>query len=956
MAHLKPLLTLFLTILMGACAKPRPMERVLPEARRVPKEALQGTFIFLKSVAEVRSPSKKYRSYIPGMHLDSDRLIQFKQHEDQVDIVSIDPVLEPETAAAKNVLLASFPADHVDVQRKRNSNNELTHEEEETKTERPWAQRAFVRLDLTQDSIDEHSEEIVARSLVIPLEMDLTRGALNFAVQNTLTDGTTLVLHYSFLKYQPSSTYEQRPFSAFDQHRFGLYKTTTFRFDAFDQITDSTRTEFMNRWDTTRTIPFYLSSTVPQHLKPTIRRLFNEWAELLKSAVGDVSVELHESRGQRLGDLRFNTIHYDASEHSAHGALGYAPLVSNPRTGEILKADVILFSKVLKRSAFQELFWDASRARPLGDLPKASDDPYSAPIASLTRTARADLEHRLTRLNEEVVQQVLTANRLQQPWQLVEERILGGVFGHEFGHCLGLSHNPLASADPVHKKVGHTSTSIMDYAFLNGQSARIGPYDAAALLFAYSPDDSVRQQQLERGFYYCSDTEVFSSRNPLCQQYDSASTLTELVENQLDRYLSSYQVNNQRLERVDFPSDDAAYEKRVLSYLLPIRQVYDNAHALHQASAKRDYVALWRLAGARLESTYPDSEDIEVTIPQTPQLAMEGGIPSQRASGFQVTLDRSRLDRVLDDATRSKATAVEALRRIVLDTQRPAFDETDPLTNRVTVRGVLKDRLLALTLLALPMDHPITQGSVISPYSVEERVVPALFASILSNTMKIPDPEELDRAYFRIRRFEMPLRRSALELLSKKVASVDGHAEALNLIQVQPLGLKGAPREASLTRSLETRTLLRNGYRDSLFDRLVPDQPDNGPEFHSDRLTGFLTDLSPFDKTRNDHPMAFAQLGDDTLLGAPVWLEDEKLFTASGLLIRNNLNVAEDYLTTLTAVMREAGPQLFAQPNATGSRFAAMPLLEEQAARLRNHVAVEQLFLQEIYSAFSRRP
>ena len=80
-----------------------------------------------------------------------------------------------------------------------------------------------------------------------------------------------------------------------------------------------------------------------------------------QTAVGDPVLELREYSGEPLGDLRYNFLYYDDSENTAHGILGYAPSVTNPRTGEILKADVILYGKVLKRAVFQELFWEKSR-------------------------------------------------------------------------------------------------------------------------------------------------------------------------------------------------------------------------------------------------------------------------------------------------------------------------------------------------------------------------------------------------------------------------------------------------------------------------------------------------------------------------------------------------------------------------------------------------------------------
>ena len=195
----------------------------------------------------------------------------------------------------------------------------------------------------------------------------------------------------------------------------------------------------------------------------------------------------------------------------------------------------------------------------------------------------------------------------------------------------GLGTIFLASADERTLHGASEPPGAMDYSFRQGHMTRIGPYDRAAVYFAYSPDPEVKAAQLSKGFYYCSDEAVLSAKNPLCEQYDTARTTNPSRINWTS--ITLLQVNNLRLGRLQFGLDPSAYKKRVFALLLPLRLVYDNAQALLQAYAEKDYVGIWELAGNRVEA---DSEslpkdEVLVPIPQgnEVQVDAEGPLPNE---------------------------------------------------------------------------------------------------------------------------------------------------------------------------------------------------------------------------------------------------------------------------------------------------------------------------------------
>lgn len=938
---------LFLALfLLGlGCARERSVEKVLPQPNRIAKRHLDGTFLFLKTLVGVKSPGPAYRQYAPGQYLESDKLIQFVIHENQTDVVSIDPLYQQESVAPKNRTLASFPSQNTDIFRKKTPDGDETHEEEETQNRRLWPEREFVKIDFLKDFADSLEKETSTSTVLKGLEYDPVREALNCVVERLLKDGTTLSIRYSFLRYHRSPHYVQRPFPLSEQIQFGLFKTTAFSVNAFDQLSESTRQDFMNRWDTSQTIVFYLSKNFPIHLTETVREIFEDWAEVLRAAVGDPVLVLRPNSGQELGDLRYNIVSYDDSEHSAHGVLGYAPIFTNPRTAQIHKADINLYGRVVKRAIFQELFWEKSRHSTI-------DEGLSHALSDLKRSTTLDLLAQTTRLNEDVIRKALESSKKSYDPTALETRILADVFAHEFGHGLGLRHNHLAAADKRHFTAGNRSSSIMSYGFIQGTQVSIGSYDKAAILFAYSPHPEVRRKALDENFLFCTDEDVFQSRSPLCQPYTSGSSLTELIEGQLDRYYSNYEINNRRLERLGFGEDLTGYDRRILALLLPLRLAYDNAQALVQATQQKDWPSLWKLTRQRIEvdPLTPQSDYFSINVEMGNRLDFGERGPSASPLKLRRHLDRKKMRAVLNDAIEAKDNALFALRRIILDTTRPNLDHKDEVTDRVQTLGVLRDKLTALSLIVTPTEHPIYRGRLTSPYSSSDQIVPELLASLLSNTVKVSDADTQPVPYYRIGQFDISLRRKALDLLKEEVIVVGRHPEASELLVLRSAEPKEtAPnRDPDWDRLSRSRDIFKEFYRTLIGEELQQQQQRSAIGFDFS-----FAELTPFEQSRNEFELAYTRLGDDRLYMAPVTTSDGTT-SATGLLIRNNLNVAEDYLAAVTKTQDQINEGLFAKKKKSIGSLGAMPFLDAKQEALHRYIKGEKLFLQEMYQVYTK--
>ena len=218
-------------------------------------------------------------------------------------------------------------------------------------------------------------------------------------------------------------------------------------------------------------ITFYIDHTVPRNLRPYIERGILDWNRAFERAGFKDAVRVKEytdSMAAEGDDVKYSVLTYDASEKA--NAMG--PSVIDPRTGEILKADVIWWHNV--RSLLKE--W------------------LMVQTSAYDRAAR-------------------------QP--VMPDSLIGAaarfVACHEVGHSLGLRHNMRASdAYPTDslrsphftRRMGGTSASIMDYARFNyvaqpGDGVQvitpaIGLYDLMAIEWGYRwfPNEEKAEQPL----------------------------------------------------------------------------------------------------------------------------------------------------------------------------------------------------------------------------------------------------------------------------------------------------------------------------------------------------------------------------------------------------------------------------------------------------------------------------
>ena len=138
----------------------------------------------------------------------------------------------------------------------------------------------------------------------------------------------------------------------------------------------------------------------------------------------------------------------------------------------------------------------------------------------------------------------------------VKRRILFNLLSHEFGHVLSLRHNFYGSFDSSHwhgeDEAGQLKTSsVMDYMHikeaLGPPKALFGPYDEAALVYAYSGGEKDLSKMKGTHFLFCTDHHAFS--NALCNQWDQGDTPSRVMMSLIESYEERYFIGNLRLDR-----------------------------------------------------------------------------------------------------------------------------------------------------------------------------------------------------------------------------------------------------------------------------------------------------------------------------------------------------------------------------------------------------------------------
>ena len=344
----------------------------------------------------------------------------------------------------------------------------------------------------------------------VEIEVAATYGSSGAAEIDTVPDsrGATVNVHYS-ISLLPTNAYKPR----LADDRVGYFVTAL---KDFSQKVDEDRfVRYINRWNLEKADPtaavsppkkpivFWIERTVPFRHRQAVREGIEAWNEAFEKAGFASAIEVRQQPDATdwdPEDINYNTFRWITAGQSF--AMG--PSRVNPRTGQILDADIIFDGDFLQfwRREY-ETFTPRSVAMLTGAEPSGSS--RSSCGAGCLACRLFDGHARETALAATVLATSAPGGLSDEEKDRLVTQGLKLVTMHEVGHTLGLRHNfkastwrSLADINDVSKTSRDgASASVMDYLPVNivptGKTqgdyyaARLGPYDLWAIEYGYKP-------------------------------------------------------------------------------------------------------------------------------------------------------------------------------------------------------------------------------------------------------------------------------------------------------------------------------------------------------------------------------------------------------------------------------------------------------------------------------------
>lgn len=325
---------------------------------------------------------------------------------------------------------------------------------------------------------------------------------------------TTIQLQHNLIE-MPENNYKPR----FEDPRIGYFST---------EVTDQTSTsvtpyrDLIHRWhlekkdpnaamsDPVEPIVFWMENTTPTELRPVIKKAVESWNMAFEKAGFTNAVVVKQQPDDAdwdAGDIRYNVLRWTSAPMMGSA---WGPSFVNPRTGQILGADIMLDYVFIKGlTTMDKLFGvDGKNLDQLMFEHEEYLENNSPHVHSYGCTAA---HHK----KSEYLFGKLVGSTLgytEEELKTIEDEMITELLLHEVGHTLGLNHNfkssQLRSPEEMNDKALTSKSgltgSVMDYNPFNlaldkskqgqFQSTVPGPYDLWAIEFGYTPEESSEEK------------------------------------------------------------------------------------------------------------------------------------------------------------------------------------------------------------------------------------------------------------------------------------------------------------------------------------------------------------------------------------------------------------------------------------------------------------------------------
>ena len=345
-------------------------------------------------------------------------------------------------------------------------------------------------------------------------------------------------------------------------------------------------------------ITFWMENTTPVKYRPIIKDAVERWNIAFEKAGFKNAVVVKQQPDDadwEAGDVRYNVLRWTAAPYMGSA---WGPSFVNPRTGQILAADIMLDYVFLRGSETDSDLYNLD-GRSLVEM--ISDD------VAIPHTHR--FNQHICMANHHASKKMIFGKTVttaldfeeEEKERMVNETVIELLL-HEVGHTLGLAHNYISSqmwdSKEVHnrektEKMGLTS-SVMDYNPLNlavnkseqgnYQSVVPGPYDKWAIEYAYSESASepmaekkrlnkILERSVEDELRFANDADaMFGSSSGIDPRINAWDMSSDAIQYSKDRITLCQNVMGKLMDRM--VEEGESYEKMYTGYRMLLGQQF----------------------------------------------------------------------------------------------------------------------------------------------------------------------------------------------------------------------------------------------------------------------------------------------------------------------------------------------------------------------------------------------
>lgn len=313
----------------------------------------------------------------------------------------------------------------------------------------------------------------------------------------------TIKIQHSLIRL-PQNDFKPR----WDDPRIGYFHTQTNDMTSIDQINYK---DMIHRWNLEKKDPskeisepikpitWWIENTTPYEFRDIIKEGVESWNLAFETAGFKNAIEVKiqsDTASWDAGDIRYNVLRWTSSPNPPFG--GYGPSFVNPKTGEILGADIMLEWVYITNRIKYDFLYESDQAH------NYFNEHYcSASHEFQKQNSFGDNYIELLNLGEEMKKEMVK--------QSLHRLVL-----HEVGHTLGLNHNfkgsTLLSNEEIKDKdlvlQKGLCSSVMEYPAINiavepnnqglFYDTKPGPYDNWAIEFGYSSFENNEEEELNK--------------------------------------------------------------------------------------------------------------------------------------------------------------------------------------------------------------------------------------------------------------------------------------------------------------------------------------------------------------------------------------------------------------------------------------------------------------------------